>query len=169
MTPTTITKKEFSDAYQKGLNRTIAFLVSRGVPHEQAPDSAQSAWLRGWERLEQLRDSSMLQFWINQIALNHYRHTLRRTKREEEWKPVYQDVASTKQNTAAIDLSTILQACGSEHTRWLKAQLEGQSPRELAKQEGVTPTAIRIRMFRARKAARKWCESAHPAAIPAAA
>lgn len=155
-----VSSEQFAESYQNNLKRTISFLVSRGVPSDAAPDVAQSAWLRGWERLSQLRDGKMLLFWINQIALNHYRHSLRRAKYEDDWKPAYQNHSATHLDTAAIDVSTILDSCGQEHKRWLKAQMQGESPRELAKREGVTPTAIRIRMFRARKAAREWCNSA---------
>ncbi len=157
----------FSKAYELGLNRTIAFLLSRGIKYDDAQDVAQTAWLRGWERLLQLRDDSMLLQWVNTIALNHYRRTLRTKDRREEWKPAYYDAATTVVDCAAIDISTILDACKPKDRDLLEAHLRGESPKEMAEREGVSPTAIRIRLLRARRCARELCEP--PVALPQAA
>ena len=157
----------FSDAYECGLNRTIAFLLSRGIQYDDAQDVAQTAWLRGWERLIQLRDESMLLQWVNTIALNHYRRTLRTKSRCEEWKPAYYDAATTVLDCAAIDVSTILDACKPRDRHLLEAHLRGESPKEMAEREGVSATAIRIRLLRARRSARELCEPS--VALPQAA
>src|SRR5262245_60781574 len=72
-----MTRDQYGQVYQQGLNRTIRFLMSRGVEADTAPDIAQGAWVRGWERLEQLRDDRMLITWVNTIALNQYRRVIR--------------------------------------------------------------------------------------------
>ena len=72
-----MTREEYGVVYQTGCERTIRFLLSRGVSPGIAPDVAQSAWLRGWERLAQLRDPTMIVTWINSIALNKYRSFIR--------------------------------------------------------------------------------------------
>jgi DNA-directed RNA polymerase specialized sigma24 family protein len=100
----------------------------------------------------------MLLTWVNTIALNNYRRTLRSKGRQEEWKPAYDDVAVTVLNWAAIDISRILEASKPKDRDLLEAHLQGESPNELAKREGVTPTAIRIRLLRARRSARQLCE-----------
>ena len=46
-----MTREQYGDIYQTGRERTIRFLLSRGAAPGLAPDIAQSAWLRGWERL----------------------------------------------------------------------------------------------------------------------
>jgi RNA polymerase sigma factor (sigma-70 family) len=151
----------FGNAYRDGLQRTINFLLSRGVPYDAAPDVAQFAWLRGWERLGQLRDESMILAWINTIALNHFRRTLR-TKCQEEALSADFDRRSVDLNWAAIDLAKILDACSPKDRALLEAQLVGKTPKELAEREGVSQTAIRIRLLRARRSARHLCQAATP-------
>jgi RNA polymerase sigma factor (sigma-70 family) len=155
-------KARYGHAYSDGVQRTIKFLLSRGVPHDSAPDIAQSAWMRGWERLDQLRDESMLLAWINTIALNLFRRMLRGSKHEEALQPAHYDLHATVQNWAAIDLSRILDGCYPKERGLLEAQLTGITARELAEQEGVTPTAIRIRLLRARRSARQICQPSVP-------
>lgn len=153
----------FGKAYRDGLQRTINFLMSRGVPYDQAPDIAQSAWLRGWERLGQLRDESIILAWINTIALNHFRRSLRSRCQEESLTPEH-DGKATGLNVAAIDLKHIMGACSPKDRALLEAQLVGSTPKELAQKEGVSQTAIRIRLLRARRSARRLCEPAMPLA-----
>lgn len=153
--------KLFGSAYRDGLQRTINFLMSRGVPYDMAPDIAQSAWLRGWERLGQLRDDSMILAWINTIALNHFRRLLR-SKCQEETFAAEKDGRHTGLNWAAIDIAHILQACSPKDRALLQAQLNGTTAKELAEREGVSPTAIRIRLLRARRSARQICQPATP-------
>jgi RNA polymerase sigma factor (sigma-70 family) len=153
-----MTAAHFGKAYETGIRRTMAFLISRGVANDDAEEVAQAAWLRGWERIGQLRNDSMLITWINAIALNHYRRALRTKGRYEEWKPAYDDIATTVLNWAAIDVSRILQACKPKDRYLLRAHLSGESPKDLARREGVTSAAIRIRMLRARRSARELCQ-----------
>ena len=83
-----MTREEYGDIYQTGRERTIRFLLSRGAAPGLAPDIAQSAWLRGWERLSQLRDPQMIVTWINSIALNQYRRVIRTERLHQELQPV---------------------------------------------------------------------------------
>ena len=152
----------FGDAYVQGLKRTLHFLLSRGVPHDVAPDIAQSAWLRGWERREQLRDESMIFSWINSIALNHFRRTLRGRRREEELRPAHYDIRATELNEAAIDIARIVDACTPKDRDLLQAQLLGITAKELANTGDISQTAIRIRLMRARRSARQLCEPRTP-------
>lgn len=153
-----MTDTHFSNAYETGMRRTIAFLISRGISCDDAQEVAQAAWVRGWERLRQLRNDAMLLTWVNTIALNNYRRALRTRGRCEEWKLTHDDAAVTMLNWAKIDITRILQACKPKDRELLGAHLRGESPKELAKREGVTPTAIRIRLLRARRSARQLCE-----------
>ncbi|MEO8098717.1 MAG: sigma factor [Acidobacteriota bacterium] len=152
-----MTSIEFGEAYQTGITRTTAFLLSRGVPTGAAADIAQTAWMRGWEHLDQLREETVLGPWINAIALNQYRRVLRTRKREQEWKPAYSDLATTRLDLAAIDVSRILEACRPCDRSLLQAQMCGATAKELADHEGVSQTAIRLRLLRARRSARQIC------------
>jgi DNA-directed RNA polymerase specialized sigma24 family protein len=73
-----MTRDEFGSAYEKGYNLTVRFLVSRGLSYDSAQETAQAAWVRGWEKLGQLRDSRLVLTWMNTIALNIHRSCLRR-------------------------------------------------------------------------------------------
>ena len=154
----------FSKAYETGRGRTISFLLSKGIPYEDADEVAQSAWVRGWEQLRQLREDRLLLPWVNSIALNVYRHGLRKRARDEAWLPVHDDMLRTSLDLAAIDMSGILKSCPPKDRSLLQAHLRGDSAHELAAREGVTPVAIRIRLLRARRSARLRCEPALKAA-----
>src|SRR5262249_60184024 len=69
---------EYGEAYEAGFDRTVRFLISKGARGDGAQEAAQAAWVRGWERLEQLRNHSRLSTWINSIAPNFYRSFLSR-------------------------------------------------------------------------------------------
>jgi DNA-directed RNA polymerase specialized sigma24 family protein len=147
-----MTREQYGLAYEEGHEHTVRFLLSRGVNRETARDVAQSAWLRGWERLDQLRDERILITWVNAIALNQFRKALRRDRRHQalqdspHWKPFM--------NWAALDLMRILSRCRTGDRALLKAQLEGVTAKELSEQTGASATAMRIRFLRARSAAR---------------
>jgi RNA polymerase sigma-70 factor (ECF subfamily) len=160
-----MTSQAFGVAYERSCFRTIAFLISRGVPRDQAPDVAQSAWMRGWERLEQLREEKLLLTWVNTIAWNHYRKLLRSRKVEEEVTDL--SGGSSEINWAAIDISRLLGCCKPSHRQLLEAQLKGITPQELAEQTGASAAAIRIRFLRARRAARDLLAQRKDAAISA--
>ena len=124
--------------------------------------------MRGWEHLAQLRSDELVTTWVNTIALNLYRRSLRR---ERKLQLLYDlPYASTipnwgAANSAAIDLSRILAFCRLPDRLLLEAQMDGKTAQEIAAQEGVSQTAIRIRLLRARRAARKIAEGcSRPAA-----
>jgi RNA polymerase sigma factor (sigma-70 family) len=147
-----MTKEQYGQAYKDGREHTVRFLLSRGVKRDTAMDVAQSAWVRGWERLDQLRDESVLITWVNTIALNQFRKTLRHDQRHEAL--VDTPHPSPAMNWAAMDLSRILSRCRSRDRALLEAQLEGMTAKELSERTGTTATAMRLRLFRARNAAR---------------
>jgi DNA-directed RNA polymerase specialized sigma24 family protein len=122
------------------------------VNRDTAIDVAQGAWLRGWERLDQLRDESVLVTWVNTIALNQFRKTVRRDQRHEALRDV--PYPKPALNWAAIDLSRILSRCRSRDRVLLKAQLEGVTVKELSERSGASAIAMRLRLYRARHAAR---------------
>jgi DNA-directed RNA polymerase specialized sigma24 family protein len=62
-----MTRDGYGQAYQRGFDRTVGFLVSRGVDRDSANEVAQAVWLRGWERLPQLRNESLVVTWVNTI------------------------------------------------------------------------------------------------------
>ena len=160
-----MTREEYGQAYQKGFNLTVRFLVSRGLAYDAAQETAQAAWVKGWERLGQLRDSSMVLTWMNSIALNIHRSYIRR-------EPLLQTLpelsTQPKINLAAIDVRRILKTCKNNDRMVLQRHyLEGFKVQEIAQEQGWTETAVRIRLLRARRTVGKRLGRKYPEA-PAA-
>lgn len=144
-----MTREDYGKAYQKGYTLTVRFLVSRGLPYDAAQETAQAAWAKGWERIGQLRDQSMVLTWMNSIALNIHRSYIRR-------EPMLQTLpelsTAPKVNLAAIDVRRILKSCKHNDRMVLQQHyLEGFKVQEIAQQQGWTETAVRIRLLRARR------------------
>jgi len=150
-----MTREEYGVAYQRGYDLTVRLLVSRGAPRDGAFEAAQAAWARGWERLPQLREESLVVTWVNTIALNAYRSILRR---ESNFEALPELSTKTGVDLAAIDVSRILGLCRPRDRVLLEQQMRGVTNEEMAIMQGVTTTAIRIRLLRARRAARMRLE-----------
>jgi DNA-directed RNA polymerase specialized sigma24 family protein len=150
-----MTRDEYGQAYQRGYNLTVRLLLSRGAQRDRAREVAQAAWARGWERLSQLRNDQLVITWVNTIALNVYRSVLR-------CEPSYQELpelsAKAGVDLAAIDIARILRICRPCDRVLLEQQMRGVTAEEIAREQGVTETAIRIRLLRARRAARSRIE-----------
>ena len=147
-----MTRDEFGAAYQRSFRKTVGYLMARGLSIDTAQEIAQAAWTRGWERLAQLRDSRMLLMWLNRVALNLYRTSLRD-------EPAFQELTPTEPgpdlNVAAIEAASILRKCKSCDRRMLRDfYLNGLHLSEIAKRNGWPENTTRVRLFRARRAAR---------------
>ena len=146
-----MTEDDYGQAYQRGFDLTLRFLRSRGVPWEHASEVSQAAWAKGWERREQLRNQDMVVTWVNAIALNVHRRVLRN---EPTWQALPELRTMPGINLAAIDMARILRLCCPGDRALLRQQMNGLTPREIARMRGVPESAIRIRLLRARRAAR---------------
>ena len=148
-----MTREEYGAAYKKGYNLTVRFLVSRGLSYDSAQETAQAAWVKGWERLGQLRDQNMVLTWMNSIALNIHRSFIRR---EPFLQQLPEISTPPKVNLAAIDVRRMLQTCKKNDRLVLQRHyLEGYRVQEIARAHGWTETAVRIRLLRARRAVGK--------------
>jgi len=148
-----MTSEEYGSAYGKSFARTARFLMMRRLSCDSAQETAQAAWVRGWERRGQLRDPKMVVTWINTIALNIYRSSLRREPFLQELPVV---LIPPTVNLAAIDVQRILKFCRNKDRLVLQRRyLEGHEVREIAQAHGWSETAVRIRLLRARRAAAK--------------
>jgi DNA-directed RNA polymerase specialized sigma24 family protein len=150
-----VTADTYGEAYRTGFDRTVRFLLSRGAGCDPAVEAAQAAWVRGWERLHQLRDDKMLLTWVNTIALNVYRGLWRK---ERLSVPLLERHSEFEIDLAPIDLQTVLRLCRRRERALLEQQIQGISVEEIAGQKGVSSTAIRIRLMRARRSARERIE-----------
>ena len=156
-----MTSEGYGLAYQKGFDITVRFLLSRGAQKEYAMEAAQGAWVRGWERLHQLRDDTKVLVWVNSIALNGYRRLAQRQPPSRELPEI---VSPRGIDTARIDVHRILNCCRPSERILFEQQLCGATNAEIARKQGVTETAIRIRLLRARRATRLRLETGLPTA-----
>lgn len=148
-----MTNEEYGHAYQRGFTMTVRFLISRGLSYDSAQETAQAAWAKGWERLGQLRDQNMVLTWMNSIALNIHRSFMRR---QPQLQALPELSTSPKVNLAAIDLRRVLKVCKRNDRMVLQRHyLEGYRVQEIARQQGWTETAVRIRLLRARRSVGK--------------
>jgi DNA-directed RNA polymerase specialized sigma24 family protein len=150
-----MTRSDYGRAYQAGFMPTMRFLVSKGVPHDTAEETAQAAWTRGWERIHQLRDEEFLRTWVNTIALNLYRRAAHIDSRK---LPLLDRIGGASVNVAAIDLAKLLKNCSPSDRLLLLHQLHGLTISEIAQNVGATKIAVRIRLMRARRSARSLSE-----------
>ena len=150
-----MTSSLYGQAYESGFDRTIRFLISKGVGRDDAQEVAQAAWARGWECLNQLRDDNMVLTWVNTIALNIFRRALHVERHRE---PLPELFSSLTIDLAAIDIASVLKSCRPRERHLLELQMHGATAKEIAEDNGVTETTIRIRLMRARRAARARVE-----------
>jgi DNA-directed RNA polymerase specialized sigma24 family protein len=146
-----MTQDEYGRAYQRGVELTRRFLLSRGAHAECAQEASQAAWAKGWERLHQLRQESLVVTWVNTIALNMYR----RLARWDSFGELDTTLSSGPDRVfLAIEAGRILDICNPKERFLLEQQMHGITTHELACRMGVTETAIRIRLLRARRSVR---------------
>jgi len=144
-------RNEYSDAFLNGYSATRRFLLSRGAALDEAEEIAQAAWARGWEYRDQLRDPSMVSFWVNSIARNLFRARFRTppTISLEGIDPSY-----TMGLEEQIEVRRMLDLCPERDRALLAKSLEGYSAEEIAQDEGISSTGIRVRMLRIRQGIR---------------
>jgi DNA-directed RNA polymerase specialized sigma24 family protein len=151
-----MTREGYGQAYQKGFELTVRFLLSRGAWRDHACEVAQAAWARGWERLDQLRNESLVLTWVNTIALNLHRSVLRREPPNQLSAEL--SGAADGVNLAAIDVARIFALCRPQQRDLLEQYMNGATTKEIAERHGVSETAIRIRMLRTRRQVRSRME-----------
>jgi len=150
-----MTQEGYGQAYQKGFSKTVRLLRSRGATPDTAEDFAQAAWLRGWQKLDQLRDDGTVVSWVNAIAINYHRRGGQDQSRFRELPDLCGEVGV---DLAPIDAARILQFCAPRERQLFEQKLGGLTTEEIAQKHGVSSTVIRIRYWRARRAVRARVE-----------
>ena len=143
--------QDYADAFQNGYSATRRFLLSRGAPVDEAEEIAQAAWARGWECRKQLRDPSLVGYWVNSIARNLYRARFR----SAPTGPIDEFDASYCMSLEDLEVRLMLDRCSDRDRALLEKSLEGYSAEEIAQTSGITSTGIRVRLLRIRQALRQ--------------
>jgi RNA polymerase sigma-70 factor, ECF subfamily len=124
-----------------------------------AAEASQAAWAVAWRRLPELRDPSRLRPWLMTIAANEARQLLRSRgrRRLREIARVDPTAPAADAGVAArIDLANALATLDSRDRTLLGLRyLAGLDSPEIARQVGMSATAVRSRMSRALERLRK--------------
>jgi RNA polymerase sigma factor (sigma-70 family) len=143
--------------------------LSRGLPEDQAVETAQAAWVRGLEKLHQVRDAQKALTWVNSIALNLYRNQVRKDIKLEALRELPVTVGP---NLASIDVNRMLAWCSKNDRALLTYRyLDERDIAEIAEDYGCSQTAVRVRLVRARqrlrdRSARRYAVRSAPAGAP---
>jgi DNA-directed RNA polymerase specialized sigma24 family protein len=146
-----MTQEGYGQAYQRGFGSTVRLLRFRGASMNDAEDVAQTAWLRGWQKLDQLRNEETIVSWVNTIAINYHRRGIQTEPRYESLPELRGQIGI---DLAPLDTARILRSCRPADRMLFEQQLAGLTTKEIAEKQGASVTAIRIRFSRARRAVR---------------
>ena len=149
-----MTSEEYAEAYRHGFNLAVRFWMSRGVSYDDAVESVQAAWAKGWERRNQLRQPASVLPWIISIAGNIRKTSLRHQQKEVPGNGPH--ASSSNSDAAFIDAWRVLDKSKPLHRAVLEAHyVHGLTALEIARAEGVSEGAIRLRLLRARRTLKK--------------
>jgi RNA polymerase sigma-70 factor (ECF subfamily) len=135
----------------------IGFVVCGDV--DVAAEAAQSAWVVAWRRLGDLRDFANLRPWLMSIAANEARQLTRSNRRRSLREIVVLDPSTPPADAGAadrVDLANALATLEARDRELLALRhLAGMDSGEIGKTVGMSPTAVRSRLARARERLRK--------------
>ena len=97
--------------------------------------------------------------WVNTIALNCYRSVMRS---ENQQMPLTEQPTNADVNLGAIDLERFLAWCRPSDRRLFEDYLEGYPIEEIARMQGISYTAVRIRLLRARRSVQSRIKERQP-------
>lgn len=153
-----MTTTDFAQAYETGFQKTVRFLLSRGVEASTAEESAQAAWARGWEKRKHLKEAKRVVQWVNTIALNIFRGRYRKESREEAM-PVREFSVAPQDSMARVDLVKSAGQCSKRDWQLLTAHyVDGFTSDEIAERMDLNPVTVRVRISRAKSKLRGYLE-----------
>lgn len=145
-----MTTTDYAQAYETGFQKTVRFLLSRGVEASTAEESAQAAWARGWEKRKHLKEAERIVQWVNTIALNIFRGRYRKESREEAM-PAREFSVDPENRLARVDLAKSAGQCSKRDWQLLTAHyVDGFTSEEIAARMAINPVTVRVRISRAK-------------------
>jgi DNA-directed RNA polymerase specialized sigma24 family protein len=150
-----MTRDAFGQTYQINFKGTVRFLRLRGARKDHAEDLAQAAWVRGLEKLQALDSEELIVSWVNGTAADLHHDAIRHEARHQTLSDL---CGQTGIDLARIDAARTLVMCRPNHRVLFEQQLAGLTIKEIAVQQGVSSTAIRIRFLRAQRTTRATLE-----------
>jgi RNA polymerase sigma factor (sigma-70 family) len=156
-------RQGFSSLVRDNLSRVLSICLSHLGNLADAEDAAQEVFLRGYRKLDNLREAGSFKSWIDQIARNYCRDVLRGRARRPEASLDEADGAIGQQDSIRADqdrdLHQALARLPEEHRLPLVLfYFEGCDTRALAREMGLSQGGACTRLFRARLALRTLLE-----------
>ena len=147
-----MTREEYGAAYQKHFSFTVNLLCRRkGLGRDYAEEISQTAWVRGWERLYQLRNAEMLTTWVNSIALHELASQVRKKQTYLEL-PNNLVAPNNVTDLRYLDAMKVIRTFKSNKRKILELYyVEGWKSEEIAEKYEVSAITIRNWLYRQRK------------------
>lgn len=150
----------FQKAYQEIAGKLTNYLVANGQSYATACDIVQESFMRVWNMRERLTEEDSISGLVYTIARNLRTDMARRNKRV-----VYQDEIKDGELTeeaGSVDaddmaylrrkLQAALAALPDDlRQAYTLFQVSGMSVREIAAQEGISESLVKVRVYRARQ------------------
>jgi len=137
-----ITADDFAAVYIAKFDRIVGQLCRMGVDRLRAVDAVQDAFLRCWQRRDQLRDKICLSGWVLISAINRAYSLARRDRWLVQWPENFQPSVAFEVDDEAIDLYLALDNLPERQGQVLGLILEGRSCKEIASQLNTTLDAV---------------------------
>lgn len=132
---------------------------------DEVEELAQQIFVKAYEKLEMFDKNSAFSSWLYSIAMNHCRdyakNIRRQNRRFSEFDPDYLDSVLTEEKTPYLRLemkewkellSQALQGLSAEYSQpFLYKYRDGMSYDVMSEQTGVSVSALKVRVHRARK------------------
>jgi RNA polymerase sigma-70 factor (ECF subfamily) len=130
--------------YQPDLLRVCYVILGDGA---LAEDATQSAWIKAWRKLDQVRDATKVRSWLVAVAANEARQIARRRKRlpRETDDRTYGAEADPR----LADLAAVLAGLGPDDRRLLALRYVAElTSDEIGRSIGISAGAVRHRLMR---------------------
>jgi len=159
-------RQAFDDLYGSFASPVLAFLAARSKTLQNAEDMSQDVWNQVWKKRKSF-DGTHIKGWIFQIARNRWINHARSSKRHERTSlEDGHDIAERFDPGASMQREEELNAfrdCvesvgGVFVEAVVRTQIAGESPEELAKQQGVARATIDTRVSRGKQQLRDCME-----------
>lgn len=148
-----MTERDYIAAYETDYSRVLRYVQRLGPNPEAAEDIVQSAWAKAWEKRHSFRGACTIRVWVCAIARNiacsKFRHY-----QPEQLKPFVHDIPMLPCYEHKLDLEKVLQRCPAKEVALLVEWAGGSTYPAIAKEQRVTPMAVRMRLYRTRLALR---------------
>lgn len=141
----------------------LGFLQRRVESREVAEDILQSAFVRGLEKGDTLREDESAVAWfyrmLRNAVIDHYRHNAAATRAAQEWARDLETETGLDElihDVACRCVEDVLSELKPEYRDAIKAvDIEERSMRDLAEKTGISENNAAVRVHRARQALRK--------------